>query len=110
MTRIALVPLAISTLLAAACGHKIGDECTLNADCASDGSRICDTFTLHGGYCTISGCDFGTCPDEAICVRFNPALEDATSCANLGQVECGSDEICNLERKCAPRSLELRFC
>src|SRR5215467_12385810 len=101
MTRIALALLAVLALASAACGHKIGDECTLNSDCATDGSRICDTFSLHGGYCTIQGCDFGTCPDEAVCVRFLQSSDRATDCSAHGQADCATDEICTLDRKCA---------
>jgi hypothetical protein len=104
MLRLAVLILVV---VAAACGHKIGDSCNVSSDCAQDGSRVCDTFS-PGGHCTIQGCDFGTCPDEAVCVRFFPALENARPCAS--QTECLSDEFCTVSGQCAPRSIEQRFC
>jgi hypothetical protein len=101
--------LALLLLLAAsACGQKIGDACAVSSDCSTDASRVCDTFS-PGGYCTIAGCDFGTCPDESICVRFFPALESAAECGP-GLPDCAVDEICTVAGQCAPRSIELRFC
>ena len=94
--------------LVAACGHKIGDACAVSSDCSSDGTRVCDTYS-PGGSCTIEGCDFGTCPEEALCVRFFPALQNATSCEE-NPASCQPDEICTVGGLCAPRSIELRFC
>jgi hypothetical protein len=114
--RPALFPLLLVSLgLAAACGHKIGDSCSVSSDCSSDGTRVCDTFS-PGGQCTIEGCDFNTCPSEAVCVRFFPALDKQTAapCADTGgnpdQTLCAPDEWCTIDSKCAPRSIELRFC
>lgn len=100
-------------LCAAACGEEIGDSCTLSTDCSSTGARICDTNS-PGGYCTIIGCDVGTCPEEAVCVRFfpvtssnrpcNPATEDSEENA------CTADEVCTIQGICSPRNSELRFC
>jgi hypothetical protein len=101
------LPFLCAVLFAgAACGHKIGDSCTVSSDCSSDGTRVCDTFS-PGGSCTIEGCDFGTCPDEAVCVRFFPALQNAPDCKTAA---CQPDEICTVGGLCAPRSIELRFC
>jgi len=103
---------AVATFLVA-CGHKIGDECNIASDCEQDGTRVCDNFS-SGGYCTIQGCDFGTCPSEATCVRFFPGLENAQSCknpdGNPDQSLCTSDQICTVLSECAPRSIEQRFC
>jgi hypothetical protein len=105
MTRL----LAVLALVAcAACGHKIGDSCTLSTDCSQDGTRVCDTFSPRGGYCTIQGCDYGTCPSEAVCVRFYPALEKGNTC-NI-PADCEPDEVCTIGGDCAPRSIEERFC
>jgi hypothetical protein len=94
----------------AACGHKIGDSCDQGSDCAQDGTRVCD-ISSPDGYCTKIGCDFGTCPDEAVCVRFFPGLNsdrpcDPTSTTNT----CGIDEVCTVAEVCAPRSIEQRYC
>lgn len=103
-----LLPLTAILLAVVGCGHKIGDSCTVSSDCAQDGTRVCDTFS-PGGSCTIAGCDFGTCPEEAVCVRFFPALDNARACA-AQEPKCDPDEICTIDKKCAPRSIELRFC
>lgn len=62
------------TLLSAGCAPKIGRNCGNSLDCSLQGSRICDR-TQPGGYCTIMGCEVGTCPDEAVCVKFRPSEE-----------------------------------
>lgn len=107
-TRFLLLALAIG--VSAACGQKIGDSCTVSSDCSNNGTRVCDIYS-PGGSCTIEGCDFGTCPDEAVCVRFFPALQTATMCtAENAATACLPDEVCTLAGRCAPRSIELRFC
>jgi hypothetical protein len=98
----------------AACGDEIGDECSISPDCSSQGDRICD-INSPGGYCTIIGCDYNTCPDEAVCVRFfsvsdtnrpcDPSAEDVA-----GEDNCTPDELCTLGGDCVPRTAELRFC
>lgn len=98
----------------AACGDEIGDECAISQDCSSQGDRICD-INSPGGYCTIIGCDYNTCPDEAVCVRFfsvsdtnhtcDPRAEDVD-----GEDNCTPDELCTLSGDCVPRTAELRFC
>ncbi len=94
--------------LAGACSPKIGDSCNTSLDCSSDGTRICDTVSPNGGYCTIVGCDFGTCPSESVCVEFFPGLEDAATC--MTQSDCAVDEVCTIGGLCAPTSIEVRYC
>lgn len=105
-----ILPLAFA--LASACGTEIGDECSASRDCSPDGDRACDV-SAPGGYCTIVGCDYDTCPSEAVCVRFFPAETDVT-CDPEAEGEdssaCTVDEICTLGGTCAPRDAEARFC
>jgi hypothetical protein len=105
--------LAGLVVLAAACGQEIGDSCTLSTDCSSQGDRICDSNS-PGGYCTVIGCDVGTCPDEAVCVRFFPVVSSNRPCDPATEDrttnECTSDEVCTLSGSCAPRTAEVRFC
>jgi hypothetical protein len=113
------LPASLTLLLllaGAGCGHKIGDECSVSSDCASDGTRVCDIFS-PGGSCTIEGCDFKTCPEDSVCVRFFPSVHGGKPCA--GPAECAADEVCTvgnydpnmpMTMQCAPRSLEQRFC
>jgi hypothetical protein len=108
MSRPALIALLVALLFGgAACGHKIGDTCGISADCSQDGTRVCDIYSV-GGYCTIAGCDYNTCPSEAVCVEFFPGVEDAVSCT--GPADCARDELCTVGGQCAPVSLEQRFC
>jgi hypothetical protein len=116
MSRVLVLQLALvfaAVLAFAGCGDEIGDSCSLSSDCSADGDRTCDTSST-GGYCTIQGCEFDNCPEEATCVRFysgtfanklcDPASEDA------GTNACSLDEVCTLEGRCAPRANEVRFC
>ena len=108
----ALAPVALLSI-AAACGTEIGDECLLSRDCSADGDRTCDV-TSPGGYCTVVGCDYDTCPSEATCVRFFPVESVNLPCDpdTEGDTtsDCTADEICTLSGTCAPRNAELRFC
>ena len=96
-----------------ACGEEIGDSCSLSTDCASNGSRICDTNS-PGGYCTVIGCDVGTCPEEAVCVRFFPVTASNRVCdpelEDISENACTADEVCTIQRICSPRNSEVRFC
>ncbi|HEY0194211.1 MAG TPA: hypothetical protein VGC42_24015 [Kofleriaceae bacterium] len=109
--RAALVTSALLALatLAAGCGKEIGDSCTFDTDCDANGNRTCvDPTAGHGGYCSVLGCDYQSCPDEATCVRFftggfsNKACTDDTGCTE--------DELCAIEGQCVPRSSEVRYC
>jgi hypothetical protein len=109
----ALMRFLIVLVVAAGCGKEIGDECIVSSDCSPNGDRQCDTSS-PSGYCTIQGCDFNTCPEEAVCVRFftgnfsNRPCDPTTE--NVSSDDCNLDELCSLVGKCVPRSSELRFC
>lgn len=111
--RVVIAALAFALVGAAAgCGKEIGDQCAISTDCDPNGTRACDPG--GGGYCTIQGCDYGTCPSEAECVRFftgsfanrtcDPATEDLTTDM------CSADELCGLDGHCVTRASEIRFC
>jgi hypothetical protein len=111
-----LAALAVAVLAIAGCGEEIGDSCSLSSDCSPDGDRICDTSSV-GGYCTILGCDFDSCPEESTCVRFfsgtfqNRACVAATEDKGSAPTDdCDLDEVCTLEGRCAPRANEIRYC
>jgi hypothetical protein len=129
MSRPALIALVA---VAAACGQKIGDPCVTSTDCAQDGSRTCDLHSVNG-YCTIKGCDYGTCPSEAVCVRFFPGVDNASQCSTdmdcaadetcdsthalctpkqpcSQPADCARDEVCTASGLCAPGSIQQNYC
>ncbi len=109
--------LLLIAALCVGCGAEIGDACIVSTDCAQDGTRSCD-LNSNGGYCTIAGCDYGTCPSEAECVSFftgsfsnktcDPATEDLGG--TTGTDDCNVDELCALDGHCVTRASEVRFC
>jgi hypothetical protein len=105
--------LAPAVLLGAACGEEIGDECTLSNDCSPRGDRVCD-ISSPGGYCTVIGCDFDTCPEESVCVRFFSVTASDRTCdpraEDISEDSCTTDELCSLSGTCVPRTAEIRFC
>ena len=102
---------------ATACSSEIGDSCLTSTDCSPNGDRLCD-LSQRDGYCTVLGCDFDTCPEESVCVRFfvgsfsnkecDPQTEDFPSSDSTD--DCTLDELCSLNGHCVPRSSELRYC
>jgi len=79
----ALSVLAVALVLSA-CGPSIGDECSNDSQCPA--GSYCDK-TMPGGFCTISPCREGECPDESVCVKFS---NNETYC----MPSCGSDGDC----------------
>jgi hypothetical protein len=111
----------------AGCGHNVGDTCQTNVDCQPDGTRFCDT-SAPSGYCTIDGCDVGTCPDEAVCIRFlTPVLNEPCTFDPMhpnSRADCPhADDRCVCDQAingncpstspnghCAPEATERRWC
>lgn len=106
--RKSLIPLVFA--LAAGCGQEIGDSCVISSDCSTDGTRFCDSSTDEG-YCTILGCDYNTCPDEAVCIAFFSGGFTNRTCTPETEAEiCSLDEICALDGHCVTRKSEQRNC
>lgn len=102
-------------MLAAGCGAEIGDSCERSIDCSPDGDRICDrSESSPGGYCTVRGCDYESCPDDAVCVRFFSAVFPDLTCdpatEDISTDDCLPVEECTIGGTCAPRLSEARFC
>jgi hypothetical protein len=110
--------------LVSGCGHNIGDNCSTNVDCQPDGTRFCDTSAING-YCTIDGCDDGTCPDEAVCIRFLTQVPDEPCSYDAAHPNSRSDcprvddrcvcdatvkSVCQGSAHCAPEASERRWC
>ena len=72
------------------CKGDIGSECITNAQCQS--GQTCDLISV-GGYCTITPCTIGDCPDESVCVTFEN--EDRYCMAS-----CESDDDCREGYRC----------
>jgi hypothetical protein len=120
--RLVLLLLLVGTLVTfGACGKQIGDACNFAQDCSPNGDRICDPDpSSPGGYCTILGCDYSTCPGEAECVQFFTGNFANRTCDPMAaEDECqhdrpgspGSpDEVCAVSGHCVSRSSEVRYC
>lgn len=112
LVRFSVVIIAVS-LAAVGCSKSIGDSCIVASDCSPNGDRECDVSSKDG-YCTIMGCDYNTCPDEAVCVRFFTGQFDNQPCNHLTEgistMDCTLDELCDLEDHCVSRSSEVRYC
>lgn len=107
--------LAACALLGAGCGSEIGDSCGLSIDCSPNGDRYCErSESSPGGYCTVVGCDYDTCPDEAVCVRFFSGVASNLPCdpdtEDLSTDACTPDELCTVGGTCAPLQAETRYC
>jgi hypothetical protein len=92
----ACLPLLVLALLGA-CSPSIGDSCNSSLDCSVTAERICDRAS-PGGYCTVPGCEAGRCPDEAVCVEFQPEPQRLaqTFCMRRcsGNSDCRGDYEC----------------
>lgn len=106
LARLLFVMLAMSLL---ACQPGIGDDCDSSADCSQGGERLCDT-TQPGGYCTVFGCEPGSCPEDSKCVVFGAQLSSVEGCADTGGLSrfarsfcmktCGSNDDCRSGYRC----------
>jgi hypothetical protein len=101
-------PLAIASLLAlaalaalgAGCTPRIGDGCSSSSNCSINGDRLCDT-SQPGGACIVFDCQPDRCPDDAICVRFNPSPPRRAVVACMRA--CNGDGDCRSGYSCLSR-------
>jgi|HubBroStandDraft_1064217.scaffolds.fasta_scaffold20039_3 hypothetical protein len=100
--RAALVVLAVAIV---GCGPKIGDHCLVSSDCATNGSRVCDT-SQPDGYCTVFNCMDDSCPNNAACVVLMPSVPGcpyndyqtpSRSSRTLCMATCNSDSDCRTD-------------
>src|SRR5687767_11978326 len=100
-TRATLALLLLLLCCSLGCGKEFGDDCVISTDCSPNGDRLCvvDQATKKG-YCTVQGCDFNTCPEEAVCVRFFTGSFSNRPCNRFtedgGTDDCTFDELCSL--------------
>jgi hypothetical protein len=88
-----LLPCTCALLLLWGCAPEIGAACETALDCSSQASRACDR-TQPDGYCTIAGCERGTCPEEAVCVKFHPSQGSSDGEEEAAQQERLSSTFC----------------
>lgn len=96
MRAIVLLAIAFSAL-AVACSPRIGDGCSSAANCSVNGDRLCDT-TQPSGACIVFDCQPDQCPDNTVCVRFNPAEPRLSVVACMRP--CESDGDCRSNYHC----------
>ena len=87
-------------LLGFGCAPTIGDACERHTDCGA--GVMCDQAT-PGGYCTISPCRTGDCPEEAACVDFQ---SEQTFCMR----RCDQGQGCREGLTCRKDIGEVAFC
>jgi hypothetical protein len=87
---------AVAIALLAGCSPAIGDECESSGDCPTGREFICDN-TVPGGYCTISGCRIGECPDASVCVIFDRNTSFCMASCE-GDDECREDLVCRKDQ------------
>jgi hypothetical protein len=86
-----------AAVLAAGCAPVIGDGCGSATNCSVNGDRQCD-LTQPGGACTVFDCQADQCPDNAVCVRFNP--DDPRHAVVACMRACNDDGGCRGDYEC----------
>ena len=89
-----LLLLTLIAGLGPGCSPQIGDECSTSIDCSVDGDRICD-LAQPGGYCTVRGCDLGTCPEESVSVEWLGSVPRTAD--NWCMLRCEGDSDCRTD-------------
>ena len=84
------VVVILAAMAAAACSPGVGDACSANSDCGSDG--ICDKSQPEG-YCTRSPCIRTGCPGDAVCVIYG---DQVSYCMQ----RCGPFAFCRVGYTC----------
>ncbi len=86
-----MLALALVAGAAIGCAPRIGDSCGNSTNCSINGDRLCDTSQPNGA-CLVFDCQPDLCPDDAVCVRFNP--EPARRAVVACMRRCGDDGDC----------------
>jgi hypothetical protein len=89
-----LASLVFGGALFAGCAPQVGSPCQTSINCSITGNRVCDTASTNG-YCTVFGCDDGTCPAEGVCVRFRPM--DSRLAFTACMRRCEADGNCRVD-------------
>ena len=102
MRAIVFLAIAISAL-SVACSPRIGDSCGSAANCSVNGDRFCD-LTQPSGACIVFDCQPDQCPDDTVCVRFNPVQPRLSTVACMRP--CQSDGDCRTSYRCIDAATE----
>lgn len=86
--------------LLAGCAPTVGDTCETDAACGT--GLFCDLSTPDG-YCTVSPCRAGECPEEAVCVDFGG---EASYCMR----RCDDGQGCRDGLTCREDLGDVAFC
>ncbi len=87
-------------MVAFGCAPVIGDACERHTE--GGAGLMCDAAT-PGGYCTISPCRVGDCPEEAVCIDFQ---SEQTFCMR----RCDQNQGCREGLTCREDIGEIAFC
>lgn len=87
--------LSLAFVAAIGCAPRIGDGCYTQTNCSINGDRVCDV-TQPGGYCTVFDCSPDTCPDDSVCVRFEP--DTARLSRNVCMRRCSGNGDCRQDK------------
>lgn len=99
--RLSLLPcLFTGALFALGCGAEIGDACSNDAECGQ--GRTCDQSS-RGGYCTVTPCEAGSCPEGGVCIEF---VNEQTYC----MAACDSGDDCRPGYACVREGESGKFC
>lgn len=85
----------VAAATASGCAPRIGDGCYSQTNCSINGDRVCD-ITQPGGYCTVFDCSPDTCPDDSVCVRFEP--DTSRLSRNVCMRRCSGDGDCRTDK------------
>lgn len=92
-----------------ACQARIGDPCARALDCSPRGERQCDLSNAANaggrGECTIENCSFGSCPNEALCVKTYSSEFLSVACDPETEDFAGGTDICDADEVCLPEGL-----
>lgn len=84
--------LGAGLLMSSACAPKLGDGCERASECSVNLDRTCD-LSQPGGYCTIPDCSANNCPEDGVCVRFQP--DEPRLARSWCMAECGNTRDCD---------------
>jgi hypothetical protein len=99
LQRLLALSVVLLGLAAGACTPAIGDPCASSLECPE--SSTCDTSAVNG-YCLSYDCEYGGCPDDSVCVRFDTFTACMASCSVDGDCRTAEGFVCRDDLDPAP--------